>query len=172
MFEIIAILIIIIVVIIVVITVIAKYVIKLERCPACNALVHFGNDDKCNNCQKIILEGERNSIKAKRKIEISEQENANIKYKILQSLITFFRHISLILIICCIGGIFYGVMIYTTYFDEQIKSISIIFLSFIGAINGAILYTITSLVLIFIDIEINGRYTNRKLNTLIELFKS
>jgi len=50
-----------------------------ERCPNCNAFVHFKKNNRCSNCGKSYTKEERNSLKVEKIMKYIDEETLKMK---------------------------------------------------------------------------------------------
>ncbi|MHA1703384.1 MAG: hypothetical protein ACTSWK_14085 [Promethearchaeota archaeon] len=143
-----------------------------ERCPNCGALVHFKKDNRCSNCGESYTKEERNSFNVEKIMKYVDEETLKTKYRFLQITTELLAFISFVAFILGIIGVVYGYSSYSTeYFDDQVKSIVIILISVFGIIGSLIIYLMSEIIQVYIDIEEETRLNNSILKKLVELFK-
>ena len=144
----------------------------LEKCPNCGALIHFKKDNRCSNCGESYTKEERNSLKVEKIIQCVDEQTLRPKYRFLQITTELLSFLALIVFILGIIGVIYGYSSYSTeYFDDQVKSIVIILISVFGIIGSIIIYLMTEIIQVYIDMEEGIRLNNSILKKLVGLFK-
>ncbi|MCK4445567.1 MAG: hypothetical protein KAW56_00635 [Candidatus Marinimicrobia bacterium] len=149
-----------------------------EKCPNCNALVHFKKDNRCSNCGESYTKEERNSLKVEKIIQCVDEQTLRPKYRFLQITTELLSFLSLIVFILGIIGVIYGLstLLPSRYSDlnlfDYIKYVLLFIISiFGGIIGGLIIYLMTEIIQVYIDMEEGIRLNNSILKKLVGLFK-